>query len=105
MTTSASSETAPLFQHTHQTPSYHTSPTSIADAELTEEELEEYERGIISWSRARRFDFWFRREWFWGYIGGIVLIVLVVLMTVFHHRVSQAASLKYAALICRSSSG
>jgi hypothetical protein len=65
-----------------------TSPEDIAEAELTEEELKEYERGIISWSKATRYDFWFRREWFWGYIIGAILIVLVTLMSFFHHKVS-----------------
>ena len=72
----------------HQSYDSIVTPSAIADEELTEEELAEYERGIISWSRATRHDFWFRREWFWGYIVSIALIILVTLMTIFHHRVS-----------------
>lgn len=65
------------------------SPEAIAEEELTEEELAEYERGIISWRKARRFDFWVRKEWRWGYALGVVAIVGVVLMTVYRHRVSR----------------
>ena len=72
----------------HQSYDSIVTPSAIADEELTEEELAEYERGIISWSRATRHDFWFRREWFWGYIVSIALMILVTLMTIFHHRVN-----------------
>lgn len=90
------SASSPLIRpHPHHVQSYDSivTPSAIADEELTEEELAEYERGIISWRRATRYDFWFRREWFWGYIISIVLIILVTLMTVFHHQVSTTGFL------------
>jgi hypothetical protein len=87
MTTS----TTPLLQPESGNPQHAysavTSPEAIADEELTTEELAEYERGIISWRRARRYDFWFRKEWRWGYAIAVVAIVLVTLMSVYHHRV------------------
>lgn len=86
------SSTTPLLQpepgETRSAYNTATSPESIAEEELTEEELAEYERGIISWRRARRYDFWFRKEWRWGYAIAVVAIVLVTLMSVYHHRVS-----------------
>ena len=85
------SSTTPLLQpepgETRSAYNTATSPESIAEEELTEEELAEYERGIISWRRARRHDFWFRKEWRWGYAIAVVAIVLVTLMSVYHHRV------------------
>ena len=63
------------------------SPTTDDD-ELTKDELIEYERGVITWRNARKWQFWLRTEWIWGYIICIILIVIIALMSFFHHRVS-----------------
>jgi hypothetical protein len=56
--------------------------------ELTEEEREEYEKGILTWSKVRNWRFWIRREWTWYYLGFVLLVVVVALMAFFHHSVS-----------------
>lgn len=63
--------------------------TEEDEIELTEEEREEYEKGIITWSKATRPSFWFRKEWTWYYVIFVVIVVLVALMAFFHHRVSE----------------
>ena len=57
------------------------------EEELTEDEREEYEKGIITMNKARNWRFWFRREWLWYYVVLVILVVLVALMVFFHHDV------------------
>ncbi|ORX37300.1 hypothetical protein BD324DRAFT_439769 [Kockovaella imperatae] len=52
--------------------------------ELTAEELEAYERGIINWEKARNWRFWFRKEWKWWYVAFVFLVIIVALMAFFH---------------------
>lgn len=59
----------------------------VEDAELTEEERIEYEKGVITWEKAKHPSFWFRKEWAWYYVGLVFLIVIVALMAFFHHDV------------------
>jgi hypothetical protein len=82
-----------------QTPDYLSSQTSGAppktvasrfttqDEELTEEEREEYEKGVITWSKCKNWRFWIRKEWIWYYVGFVLLVVLVALMAFFHSSV------------------
>lgn len=60
------------------------------DDELTEDEREEYENGIITFSKVKNWRFWIRREWLWWYIIGIILVILVALMAFFHRSVSPS---------------
>lgn len=68
------------------------------DAELTEEERIEYEKGIITWDKAKHPGFWFRKEWLWYYVGFVFLVVIVALMAFFHHDVSAARALRQSQL-------
>lgn len=47
----------------------------------------EYEKGVISWNNAKRWRFWFRKEWIWGYVGLAVLAAIVIVMSVLHHKI------------------
>ncbi|RXK40059.1 hypothetical protein M231_02699 [Tremella mesenterica] len=57
------------------------------DDELTEDEREAYEKGIITWEKAKHWRFWLRREWLWWYVGLVVIIVLVALLAFFHRSI------------------
>jgi hypothetical protein len=57
------------------------------DDELTEDERIEYEKGIITWEKAKRLSFWFRKEWIWYYFGLLLLLIVVALMAFFHRSV------------------
>jgi hypothetical protein len=57
--------------------------------ELTEEEREEYEKGILTWSKVKSWRFWIRKEWTWYYILFVLLVVVVALMAFFHKDVSS----------------
>lgn len=59
-----------------------------ADDELTEEERVEYEKGILTWDKAKDWRFWIRKEWTWYYLLFLLIVVLVALMAFFHHSVS-----------------
>ena len=63
-------------------------PPVAALDELTEEEREEYEKGILTWSKVKNWRFWIRKEWIWYYVLFVLLVVLVALMVFFHHSVS-----------------
>lgn len=58
------------------------------EAELTEDEREAYEDGIMTWDKAKNWRFWIRKEWTWYYVIFVLLVVLVGLMAGFHHAVS-----------------
>jgi hypothetical protein len=62
------------------------------EEELTEDERIEYEKGVISWEKAKNWRFWLRKEWIWYYVIFIVLVVLVGLMAFFHTDVSICQS-------------
>jgi hypothetical protein len=62
------------------------------DEELTEEEREEYEKGVITWSKCKNWRFWIRKEWVWYYVGFVLLVVLVALMAFFHSSVRSHIS-------------
>jgi hypothetical protein len=64
-----------------------TSRFTTQDEELTEEEREEYEKGVITWSKCKNWRFWIRKEWIWYYVGFVLLVVLVALMAFFHSSV------------------
>ena len=59
------------------------------EAELTEDELEVYEEGILSWDKAKSWRFWIRKEWTGWYLAFALVIVIVALMAFFHHHVSR----------------
>lgn len=61
--------------------------------ELTEDELRQYEAGILTWDKAKNWRFWFRKEWTWYYVAFVLIIVLVALMAIFHHSVSSLSCL------------
>ncbi|OCF57091.1 hypothetical protein L486_05950 [Kwoniella mangroviensis CBS 10435] len=55
--------------------------------ELTEDERIEYEKGLITWEKAKNWRFWLRKEWIWWYIAFILIVVVVALMAFFHHSI------------------
>ncbi|GFZ45062.1 hypothetical protein JCM24511_02788 [Saitozyma sp. JCM 24511] len=57
------------------------------DEELTEDERIEYEKGLITWEKAKDWRFWFRKEWWYYYLVFIFLIIIVALMAFFHTRI------------------
>jgi hypothetical protein len=69
------------------------------EAELTEDERIEYEKGVLTWEKAKDWRFWIRKEWTLYYIGFLVLVILVALMAFFHHSVSYLLSLDRCTLI------
>ncbi|ORY25935.1 hypothetical protein BCR39DRAFT_542633 [Naematelia encephala] len=70
----------------HQ-PHHHHGIMQETEAELTDDELIEYEKGILTWDKAKSWRFWIRKEWIWWYIVLIILVVLVALMAFFHHSI------------------
>lgn len=63
-----------------------------AEDELTEEERIEYEKGILTWSKAKDWRFWIRKEWTWYYLIFLLIVLVVALMTFFHHSVGRGSS-------------
>ncbi|WWC62743.1 uncharacterized protein I303_105340 [Kwoniella dejecticola CBS 10117] len=57
------------------------------DEELTEDEKIEYEKGLITWEKAKNWRFWLRKEWIWWYLIFILIVVVVALMAFFHHSI------------------
>ncbi|WRT67925.1 uncharacterized protein IL334_004899 [Kwoniella shivajii] len=55
--------------------------------ELTEDERIEYEKGLITWGKAKNWRFWIRKEWIWWYIAFVLIVVVVALMAFFHHSI------------------
>ncbi|WVW84840.1 hypothetical protein I302_106875 [Kwoniella bestiolae CBS 10118] len=55
--------------------------------ELTEDEKIEYEKGLITWEKAKNWRFWLRKEWIWWYIAFVLIVVVVALMAFFHHSI------------------
>ncbi|RSH79265.1 Tlg2-vesicle protein [Apiotrichum porosum] len=75
----------PLLSHQHRT-----SRTQADDEdldELTAAERREYERGLLTWDRASNWRFWIRREWIGWYALGLLLMVGVSLVAVFHRQI------------------
>jgi hypothetical protein len=58
------------------------------DVELTEHERREYERGLVTWDRAKDWRFWIRREWIPLYACGALLLAAVSFVAVYHREVS-----------------
>ena len=76
--------------------------TMTPDDELTEEERVEYEKGILTWGKVKNWRFWIRKEWIWYYVAFVLIVVVVALMTFFHHSVSTPSQLPRA--LCAVSS-
>ncbi|WWC88530.1 uncharacterized protein L201_003441 [Kwoniella dendrophila CBS 6074] len=57
------------------------------DEELTEDERIEYEKGLITWEKAKNWRFWIRKEWTLWYIAFILIVIVVALMAFFHHSI------------------
>jgi len=85
-------------------------PTSTdddeTDVELTEQERAEYERGLVTWDRAKNWRFWIRREWTPLYLAAIVVLAAVSFVAIYHREVrfNKQTSLS-TCLTRRSSSG
>lgn len=62
------------------------------EEELTEDEREAYESGILTWDKAKSWKFWIRKEWTWYYVIFVLLVILVGLMAGFHHQVCKLPS-------------
>ncbi|KAH8094478.1 snare associated Golgi protein-domain-containing protein [Cristinia sonorae] len=56
------------------------SPTPSEAAELKKD-------GVFDWQAMKSWRFWIRKEWTWYYVVGVILIVLVTLMTVYHKQI------------------
>lgn len=54
---------------------------------LTQAEQHEYERGLLTWDRAKNWRFWFRWEWVPFYFLGVALAAGVCCVGVFHRQV------------------
>ncbi|WVQ85083.1 hypothetical protein IAT38_007247 [Cryptococcus sp. DSM 104549] len=65
----------------------HHSIMQETEEELTEDELIEYEKGVITWEKAKSWRFWIRKEWLWWYLAFVVIVVVVALMAFFHHSI------------------
>ncbi|ODO09956.1 hypothetical protein I350_02179 [Cryptococcus amylolentus CBS 6273] len=66
---------------------HHHSILSETEEELTEEELIEYEKGVLTWEKAKNWRFWLRKEWAWYYVAFVLIVVVVALMAFFHHSI------------------
>lgn len=64
---------------------------SEEERELTAVERVEYERGLLTWDRAKNWRFWVRWEWFGWYVLLGVIVLGVALVAVFHQDVSGNA--------------
>lgn len=60
------------------------------DIELTAAEQAEYERGLLTWERAKRLSFWMRKEWIAWYALFVTLVLGVTLVAVFHKQASRS---------------
>ncbi|BEJ17510.1 hypothetical protein CspHIS471_0609110 [Cutaneotrichosporon sp. HIS471] len=56
---------------------------------LTSNEQEEYERGLLTWDRAKDWRFWFRWSWVPWYILGALLVAGVCAVAVCHRELIQ----------------
>jgi hypothetical protein len=65
--------------------------------ELTEDELEQYHAGLLTWDKAKNWRFWIRKEWTLYYILFVLIIVVVALMAFFHRSVGL-----FLLWLCRS---
>ncbi|OCF45988.1 hypothetical protein I317_00076 [Kwoniella heveanensis CBS 569] len=65
----------------------HHSIMDETEEELTEDEKIEYEKGLITWEKAKSVKFWFRKEWTLWYILFVLIVVVVALMAFFHHSI------------------
>lgn len=59
------------------------------NVQLTEQERQEYERGLLTWERAADWRFWIRREWIPFYAIAAVLLTMVSTVAIYHREVSQ----------------
>ncbi|ODO05114.1 hypothetical protein L198_01801 [Cryptococcus wingfieldii CBS 7118] len=66
---------------------HHHSILSETEEELTEEELIEYEKGVLTWEKAKNWRFWLRKEWAWYYVAFVLIVAVVALMAFFHHSI------------------
>ncbi|TXT13382.1 hypothetical protein VHUM_00749 [Vanrija humicola] len=57
---------------------------SEEERELTAVERAEYERGLLTWDRAKNWRFWVRWEWAGWYVALGVIVLGVALVAVFH---------------------
>ncbi|WVF68958.1 hypothetical protein IAT40_003732 [Kwoniella sp. CBS 6097] len=71
----------PTRTHTHH------SIMDETEEELTEDEKIEYEKGLITWDKAKSVKFWIRKEWTLWYILFVLIVVVVALMAFFHHSI------------------
>ncbi|KAK8858708.1 hypothetical protein IAR55_002937 [Kwoniella newhampshirensis] len=80
--------TTPTPAHTdsHAQPSSHHIMQETED-ELTQDELIEYEKGLLTWDKAKNWRFWLRKEWVGWYIAFVLIVVVVALMAFFHHSI------------------
>ncbi|WVQ96474.1 hypothetical protein IAU59_003579 [Kwoniella sp. CBS 9459] len=65
----------------------HHSIMDETEEELTEDEKIEYEKGLITWEKAKSVKFWIRKEWTLWYILFVLIVVVVALMAFFHHSI------------------
>lgn len=56
------------------------SPTPSEAAELAR-------TGIFDWKSMASWRFWLRREWLWYYVIAVILTVITLFITVFHHQI------------------
>nr|XP_031864335.1 uncharacterized protein CI109_000248 [Kwoniella shandongensis]KAA5531407.1 hypothetical protein CI109_000248 [Kwoniella shandongensis] len=55
--------------------------------ELTQDELIEYEKGLLTWEKAKSWKFWIGKEWIGWYVAFVLIVVVVALMAFFHHSI------------------
>ncbi|KAI0750332.1 hypothetical protein C8Q80DRAFT_1270058 [Daedaleopsis nitida] len=61
------------FRGINRTPS----PTPSEAKELAK-------NGVFDWQAMKKLNYWFRKEWLWYYVIGIICLVGVILFTVYH---------------------
>lgn len=62
------------------------------ETDLTHAEQEEYERGLLTWERAKDWRFWIRWAWVPWYLLGALLVAGVCAVAVCHREVRPPAS-------------
>lgn len=60
---------------------------ATAETTLTREEQVEYERGLLTWSRATNWRFWVRWKWVPWYLLIVLFITAVCLVGAYHRQV------------------
>lgn len=68
---------------------FSTNEAAIADSELTQAEREEYQRGLVTWKKAKSWRFWIRWKWVPWYALLLAAMCVLATLSIYHREVSS----------------